>query len=513
MNDWVVWLVGLPYLLATVGLLIYGLNCYVMLALFARRRRAAFGATAAMRKRWADDPSAAARLPVVTTQIAVYNEMNVAERIMRAACAMVYPRGKHEVQVLDDSTDETRLLVERVARDLRAQGHDIRVLHRGDRRGFKAGALADGLRVARGELLAIFDADFVPPPEFLQRMAPFFVDDGRLGFLQARWGHLNPDGSLLSKAQSIGIDGHFIVEQVARAWNGLFMNFNGTAGVWRKAAIEAGGGWQSDTLTEDLDLSYRVQFAGWHGSYLPDLLVPGELPEDVTAFRSQQFRWAKGSFQTVRKLTGRLFAMPVPLFKKLQGLLHMSGYAVHPMMLTLSLLSLPILHVVAEFRAPQWATALLAVPLGFSVVAPSLMYAISQAAAGERLRRLIPMLPALVVVGVGLALSNTRAIVEALLGRESEFVRTPKRGDRAVKAYRLPFPWVAAMEIVLGLYNLVALRNYLEAGKTSVCVFLGIYAAGFLFVGLLSLVHAAMRSRRSADPLVPQNAAASASVA
>jgi cellulose synthase/poly-beta-1,6-N-acetylglucosamine synthase-like glycosyltransferase len=507
------WLVGIPYLLATLGLLVYGLNCYIMLVLFARRRRAAFGAMEATRKRWADNPAVAARLPVVTTQIAVFNEMNVAERILRAACAMVYPAGKHEIQVLDDSTDETHRLVQRVAGELRAKGHDIKVLHRDDRRGFKAGALADGLKVARGELLAIFDADFVPPPEFLLRMAPFFVENERLGFLQARWGHLNRDGSLLSKAQSIGIDGHFIVEQVARAWNGLFMNFNGTAGVWRRTAIEAGGGWQSDTLTEDLDLSYRVQFAGWHGSYLPDLLVPGELPEDVTAFRSQQFRWAKGSFQTVRKLTRRLFAMPVPLFKKFQGLLHMSGYAVHPMMLTLSLLSLPILHIVAELRAPHWVTVLLAVPLGFSVVAPSLMYGISQAAGGERLRRLLPMLPALVVVGVGLALSNTRAIAEALLGRESEFVRTPKRGDREVKAYRAPFPWVAVVEILLGLYNLVAVRNYLEAGKNSVCVFLGIYAAGFLFVGLLSFVHAALRTGRDTGPAAARDAVISASTA
>lgn len=481
------------YLVPTVGLLVYGLNCYVMLGLYARRRKQAGRARCEMRERFGDilnDP----RLPVVTTQIAVYNEVNVVERIMRAACRMAYPAGKHEIQVLDDSTDETRPLIDCVAAELRESGHDVRVVRRSNRDGYKAGALAEGLKQARGEFAAVFDADFVPPEDYLVSTVPFFIENPRLGFVQTRWGHLNAGHSLLTRAQSIGIDGHFIVEQIARNWNGLYMNFNGTAGVWRAKAIEAAGGWSADTLTEDLDLSYRVQFAGWETLYLPDVVVPAELPENVNAFRVQQFRWAKGSFQTLLKLFPRIMRAPVKPFRKLQAVLHISGYMVHPLMLGLSLMTLPLLALLSRLQPPSLVFTLLALPICLSLLAPSSMYVVSQKSAYGKGGRWVAMLPVLIIVGVGLALSNSRAIAEAVLGRKSEFVRTPKRGHRMVKAYRLRVPRIAAGEILLGLYSAVAAAAYLQAGHYLAIPFIVVYAAGFLFIGGLTFYHSLVSS-------------------
>jgi cellulose synthase/poly-beta-1,6-N-acetylglucosamine synthase-like glycosyltransferase len=483
------------YGVATVGLLLYGLNCYVMLTLFMRRRREV---QAHHDDRIAADDVLAMgdSLPVVTTQIAIYNELNVSERVMRAACNMRYPKGRHEIQVLDDSTDETQQLVERVAAELLAEGHDIKVLHRTDRTGFKAGALQKGLEACRGDVIAVFDADFVPQENYLLDTAHHFTSDSTLGFVQTRWGHLNRRASLLTRAQAVGIDGHFIIEQIARCWNGLFMNFNGTAGIWRKSAIVEGGGWQWETLTEDLDLSYRVQFAGWKTLYLPNVVVPAELPEDINAFRSQQFRWAKGSVQTLIKLFSRLMAADVSPFKKIQAIFHMGGYLVHPMMLTLVILALPVLHMMPEFRSASVFFCVLSLPLCFSVVAPSTLYMVSQRAIHANWKRRIFLLPFLMVVGIGMALSNTRAIIEAIFGKESEFVRTPKRGDRVVKQYAIRLPWVSVAEIGLGLYSCWTLVQYLLAGKLIVSPFLAIYAAGFLFIGMLTFCETFIPARK-----------------
>ncbi len=480
-------IVGLYFFAAGV-LMLYGLNCYVMIFLFRRRRRAAEARFRALAAEAPDLFSPEVQPPVVTTQIAVYNELNVVERAVRAACAMAYPAGRHEIQVLDDSTDETRERVDALARELRDRDHDVKVVRREDRTGFKAGALANGTRRARGTLLAVFDADFVPPTDYLLRTVPFFLADSRLGLVQARWGHLNRRRSLLTRAQSVGIDGHFMVEQAARNWNGLYMNFNGTAGIWRREAIADGGGWRWDTLTEDMDLSYRVQFAGWGTVFLPDLVVPAEIPEDVAAFKSQQFRWAKGSTQTALKLLPQLFRQPVSAFRKWQAVFHMTHYFVHPMMLTLSLLALPVL-LVLNVGPGTVVFGVLAAILAVSMMAPSALYLVSQRAAYRDWPLRVICLPALVIIGVGLALSNSRAVAEALLGRESDFIRTPKRGDREVKRYRVGVPTLSILEIGLGLYCAFSLHVYLSAGKYLIGPFLAAYAAGFLFVGLLTLAH------------------------
>jgi cellulose synthase/poly-beta-1,6-N-acetylglucosamine synthase-like glycosyltransferase len=480
-------LISTVYFLAAGGLLLYGLNCYVMVYLFHRKRKAAEIARHKVMSSF-ENLQLEDDLPVVTTQIPVYNEFNVIERILRAVCQMVYPEGRHEIQVLDDSTDETRSLIDDVAAELLTAGHDIQIIRRENREGYKAGALKVGMESAKGELITVFDADFVPPPDYLLRTVPFFLTDDNLGLVQTRWGHLNRRQSLLTRAQSIGIDGHFMIEQSARNWNGLYMNFNGTAGLWRKSAIIDGGGWQSDTLTEDMDLSYRVQFAGWQTVYLPDVVVPAEIPEDVNAFKSQQFRWAKGSIQTAIKLFPRLLKARVHLFKKVQAVFHLTHYMVHPLMLTLAILALPVLLTLKIKLAPLLFTVI-AVALGLSMIAPSTLYFVSQRAAYSDWFRRILCLPILVAAGVGLALSNSRAVFEAMIGRKSGFVRTPKRGDHEIKKYRLRAPWMGLFEILIGIYCIWSLTYYISSEKYLIGPFLAIYASGFLFVGLLTVFH------------------------
>jgi len=505
------------YALGAGALYLYGLNCYVMIRLFARARPRQQAEDAALRRRFAestDDDD----VPVVTTQLPIYNERFVVERLLRAVVAFDYPQGKHEIQVLDDSTDESLETNRALVAVLRAEGHDIHHIHRADRTGYKAGALAAGMAQARGEHLAVFDADFVPEPDFLRNTVPFLVMDPRCGFVQTRWGHRNRDYSLLTQVQALGIDGHFVVEQSARAWNGLFLNFNGTAGIWRRATIEDAGGWQADTITEDLDLSYRAQLGDWHGRFLFDTITPAELPTDINAFKSQQHRWAKGSIQTAMKLLPTILRRAdVGWFKKLQAVLHLTHYLVHPIMLLMTLLVLPILLWGHRILSPTWLLPVFVVML-VSMVAPSTLYLYSQRMAYTDWKKRVKLLPALAVLGVGLAVNNTKGVLEALLGhRQGEFVRTPKLGSRAERSkvvterivpvggaaalvsaalvsapaggYRIPINGLYVIELLMGLWAVLAFVQYLTLYKLLIGPLLLLHALGFLVVGTLSVLH------------------------
>ncbi len=476
------------YFLVGGMLFLYGLHAYAMIVLFRRRQQYYEADARALRDLDLDRVMQRPDLPHVTTQLPLYNEYNVCERAIRAIAAMRYPAGKHEIQILDDSNDDTSALVDLVAAELMQQGLDIAVLRRDQRVGFKAGALDHGLRQAKGQVIAIFDADFVPGPDFLLQTMETFLERPDMGLVQTRWGHLNAQASLLTRAQRIGIDGHFVIEQCARTWNKMFMNFNGTAGLWRRSAIDDAGGWQWDTITEDLDLSYRMQLQGWQTVYRPAVIVPAELPESVLAFKNQQFRWAKGSMQTAKKLMPRIFRSHNPLVKKILAFFHITHYAVHPLMLCQALLTLPILFAPDINPGPVVFT-LLGVFMAFAMLAPSSLYIYSLSVTHVRQPRVLLWIPALVMVGVGLAVSNTRAVVEALIGVKSPFKRTPKRGDRNEKAYRLRLPTMALFELAAGIYVLFALHYYLLYQGWLVGPFLAVYAAGFLFMGLLTICH------------------------
>jgi len=337
------------YCPAALWLFLYGINNYYMVFLFLRKHRKEATQNAEYLK-WFWANHTIDMLPKVTTQLPVFNEKHVVERLINAVINIDYPKELHEIQVLDDSWDETRDIAASLVQKYRENGCNIKHITRSERKGFKAGALNEGLKRAEGEFLAIFDADFVPQKDFLYNTIPFFYEKEKVALVQTRWGHMNNNYSLLTIAQSIGMDGHFIVEQAARSWNGLYMNFNGTAGIWRKEAIIDAGNWQSDTLTEDLDLSYRAQLKGWKTKYLSHVVTPSELPMDSNAYKSQQHRWAKGSIQTAKKILPHLLRSNDSLIKKFQAIIHLTQYMVHPMMSILAILSLPLAYVLKPER-------------------------------------------------------------------------------------------------------------------------------------------------------------------
>ncbi len=481
------------YGLAVFLLFVYGVNGYYMIYQFARnRKKAEARAVEIARDFWAR--TLPEDLPVVTIQLPIYNEQYVVERLIRHACSIEYPAGKLEIQVLDDSTDETKDLVAMIVARQRELGHDIRHIRRPDREGFKAGALKVGMEICRGELIAIFDADFMPEKDFLHKTIPYFCDPG-IALVQTRWGHVNADYSLLTMAQSIGIDGHFAIEQAGRTWGDLFMNFNGTAGIWRKRAIETAGGWESDTLTEDMDLSYRAQLVGWRMAFLPGVETPAEIPVDINAFKTQQHRWAKGSIQTAIKILPMLFAADQPLRRKVQAVIHMTHYLVHPLMVTVALLSVPMLQEF-ELNVGPVAFALLVLGLLISTSGPSSLYIFSQRYLNPTgWRRKVAFIPALMFVGTGIAISNTKAVLEALFGFDSAFVRTPKlnvmqKGESvADRKYRMPLRPIFLLELLMGAYCFAGFLLYVQSGKYLIGPFLLIYTIGFTYTAILSILH------------------------
>lgn len=463
--------------LITLWLALYGLHSWALFLLYWRYRRRSPVPPDVPPGCW----------PVVTVQLPVYNERYVIRRVIDAVAALDYPRDRLEIQVLDDSTDETTRIAEARAAFWQKRGVDIRVLRRSDRTGYKAGALAWGLRQARGELIAIFDADFCPPPDFLRRTVPHFLADPRLGMVQTRWAHLNAEHSLLTQAEALALDGHFVVEQTARSRAGLLMHFNGTGGVWRRACIEESGGWQSDTLCEDLDLSYRAQLRGWRCLFLPDVESPAELPPQMLAFKQQQARWAQGSVQCLRKLARPLLRSPhLGVGQKVAGLLHMSGYFVHPLLVLLLLLTLPTLSIPNPLERISGL-------LGPICMGPILVFATAQWALYRDWPRRLLAFPLLTLVGTGIAWSNTQAIWQGLTRWGGDFARTPKfdlegrRGNWQFSRYRLSEDHSVTGEILLALYALGTAAVAWELGQVGVIPFLLLYAASFGLVAGVSL--------------------------
>ncbi len=446
--------------------------------------------------------------PVVTIQLPLYNEMYVADRLIEAVARIEYPRDRLEIQVLDDSTDETRAIAERAVNRLAAEGVDIKYLWRADRTGYKAGALEAGLATARGEFVAIFDADFIPTTDFLVRLMPHFADP-KIGMVQARWGHINQDYSLLTKIQSILLDGHFVLEHGGRNRAGLFFNFNGTAGVWRRSAIDDAGGWQHDTLTEDLDLSYRAQLRGWRFVFVSDVIAPAEVPVEMNAFKSQQHRWAKGSIQTCRKLLGRILRSDAPLSVKAEAFFHLTANFNYPLMCVLSVLMFP--SMVVRYNMGWYEMLLIDVPLFFAATfSVCNFYMVCQREIHPDWKARLRYLPFLMSIGIGLSINNTRAVLEALFNRKSEFARTPKyriegAADEWVgKKYRQSVAIQPLIELGLGLYFTSTVFYALANEIYGTVPFLVLFQIGFLYTGLVSLVQ-----QYAEDPVVLKTQVAS----
>jgi len=442
-------------------------------------------------------------LPLITVQLPLFNELYVVDRLLKAVTAFDYPREKLEIQVLDDSTDETVKVAEAVVAKYAEQGFDIHYIHRTDRTGFKAGALENGNRTAKGELLAIFDADFVPKPDCLRKLVHFFTDP-LVGCAQMRWAHINGNYNLLTRLQTIMLDGHFVVEQTTRNRTGGFFNFNGTAGIWRRQAIEMSGGWQHDTLTEDTDLSFRAQLMGWRFIYLLDEEAPAEIPVEINAFKAQQRRWAKGVMQVGLKLYPRIWRAPLPLRVKLEMFFRLTGNISYPLMIVASFLQFPLLLV--RYNQPFYHLMIFDLPLlFFSSISVVLFYGTAVWYLDDRRTPRLLHLPLVMALGIGLAFSNARAVLEALLGVKTDFVRTPKYRveDTADatwkrKKYRRKRGLLPLLELSFAIYFLLAILYSVRLHMWGTIPFLTLFFFGFGYMGLMSLLQTASGKRIAA---------------
>lgn len=436
-------------------------------------------------------------LPRVTVQLPIYNEIYVVRRLIAASCNIDYPKDLLDIQVLDDSNDETSAEARECVKEYSEKGHDIQYIHRGTREGYKSGALANGLSSAKGEFIAVFDADFVPKADILKRTIHYLADE-TIGMVQTRWTYLNRDYSLLTRIQAIMLDGHFVIEHTARNWSGRFFNFNGTAGVWRKEAIVTAGGWQHDTLTEDLDLSYRAQLKGWRFIFLKDETSPSEIPVDINAFKSQQNRWAKGSIQTAKKLLIPIFKSDLPLKVKMEAFFHLTNNISYLLMLLLSLLMYP--SMVARINIGWFQMLITDVP--FLLVATtgiSFFYLCSQKETYKDWKSRLIYMPMLMSLGIGLSVNNSKAVLEALFNKETEFTRTPKyniekKKERWVdKKYWGEINSLVFVELLLGVYFTF---NIYFAYVNNIYVsipFLMIFQVGFFYVAFLSIYQVILR--------------------
>ena len=484
-NQTFAWVFLVSYFVILGIVCVYGLHRYHLVHLFYKHRTNSPRLKACFRSR-----------PRVTLQLPMFNERAVARRLIDATCQIDYPRDRLHIQVLDDSTDETvEIAADAVAR-WRDAGYDIEHIRRKDRTGYKAGALEHGMRTARGEFILIFDADFIPPPDIIKQTVHYFTDPG-VGMVQARWEHLNRDQSLLTKTQAILLDGHFVVEHGARNRSGRFMSFNGTAGMWRRSCIEDAGGWQHDTLTEDLDLSYRAQMKGWRFVFLPDLVSPAELPPDMEAFKQQQYRWAKGGAQTCRKLLPAILASGLPKRIKLEAFFHLTSCTVYPYIVLLTFMLGPVVYLKLHLFGEDWRRFLVdASILLLATCSATTFYVCSQRALFRTWSDSFKYLPFLMSLGIGISLNNARAVFSGFFGPPGEFVRTPKFGVTAGRtrwrrdapdgqARRKRIKLQPFFELAIGLYLAACLVLCLSFGKLTIGVpFLVLFMVGDLYVPL-----------------------------
>jgi cellulose synthase/poly-beta-1,6-N-acetylglucosamine synthase-like glycosyltransferase len=472
-------LLTLLYTLLLGLLFIYGLNILYLSWISWRERHSVL------------IPPPMADFASVTVQIALYNERYVAQRLIEAVCSLEWPKEKLEIQVLDDSDDDTLGLVAGLVQHYQKLRLTIQHLHRTHRQGYKAGALAAGMTTSQGDYIAIFDADFVPEPDFLLKTMPYFADP-KIGFVQTRWGHLNRAYSWLTQLQAIGIDAHFTVEQFARHRAAFLMNFNGTAGIWRKTAIEAAGGWQSTTLTEDLDLSYRAQLAGWQACYQCDIVTPAEIPVTLKAFRRQQYRWARGSIECAKTLIPQVLAHPFPWRVKGQACLHLTGYGIQVLMSLVALCYPFVIQSMQQNPTMHWLFDLTAL-FTLTFLAPTLYFLLGQQAAGRRWYQTLPWVLLLNVFGAGMMYHSAYAVFQGLFSRQAAaFERTPKFGITAsqdswqAKAYQMHWDWLNVLELGMLLYNLNTLRLAVQSGYYSIAFYAALFAVGgLLMLGMM----------------------------
>jgi len=473
----------IPYFIVLIWLASYGIHRYTLVYLYYKHRK----------ERPEGPPGLFAELPRLTVQLPIFNEQFVVERLVDTVCRLDYPKDKLDIQLLDDSTDETKGVARRLVERYAAEGYPISYHHRTNREGYKAGALREGLKTAKGEFVAIFDADFVPPADFLMRVIHYFTEP-KVGMVQGRWSHINRNYSFLTNVEAILLDGHFILEHGARSRSNVFFNFNGTAGMWRRQAIDEAGGWQHDTLTEDTDLSYRAQLKGWKFVYLEDVECPAELPVEMTAFKTQQARWAKGLIQTAKKILPQVMKSDVSWRVKLEAWYHLTANISYPLMIALSVLLLPAMII--RFYQGWFQMLYIDLPLFMaSTFSISSFYLVSQRELfPRRWPRALIYLPFLMALGIGLTITNTKAVIEALIGKQSAFARTPKysvvsKQDKVgVTKYRKRLGWVPWVELLIGCYFALTVYYAVENENYITVPFLLLFVLGYWSTGLMSLL-------------------------
>jgi len=478
------------YMVVLTVLGIYGFHRGHLLFLYWRHR-----------KQTLVPPKQFGELPIVTVQLPMYNEMYVAERLLESVALIDYPKHLMEIQVLDDSTDETVQIASAKVEDLKSRGYNATYIHRTDRSGYKAGALENGLKHAQGDFVLVFDADFVPSVSIIKDLIHHFTDS-KVGMVQARWGHLNREYSILTRVQSMMLDGHFVIEHIARNRSGRFFNFNGTAGIWRRAAIVDAGGWQHDTLTEDMDLSFRAQLRGWNFIYVPTAIAPAEIPCEMNSFKGQQFRWAKGSAQTTKKLLMTVLRADIPLKVKIECVFHLTNNFAYLFLVVLAMLQLPNMLLRRHIDEPM--LLLLDVPLFLATcVSIIAFYLATHHALYGNLWDAAKRLPLMMALSIGLSINNARAVLEGLFGGESEFVRTPKHGVQqsqdawVQKNYHASAKNIGTyLELLFGGYFVLTIGLAVYTGSWVSIPFLVLFLVGFVYVGALSVGQTLWTGRR-----------------